>query len=158
MSPSSEQSSRPDENSGTDNPPCKLSIETIVETAIYGDCLDELERFYTDVMNLPVMAKETGRHVFFSAGPSSVLLVFNPQTTLQGHVFPPHGATGPGHVAFGVRHETLDAWRAKLQAHEIEIEKEHHWPKGGISLYLRDPAGNSVELITPGVWGTPAGW
>ncbi len=25
-------------------------------------------------------------------------------------------------------------------------------------LYFRDPAGNSVELITPGVWGLPSGW
>jgi catechol 2,3-dioxygenase-like lactoylglutathione lyase family enzyme len=31
-------------------------------------------------------------------------------------------------------------------------------PKGGKSLYLRDPAGNSVELVTPGVWGLPSGW
>jgi hypothetical protein len=28
----------------------------------------------------------------------------------------------------------------------------------GISLYFRDPAGNSVELVTPGVWGLPSGW
>ena len=28
----------------------------------------------------------------------------------------------------------------------------------GTSLYVRDPAGNSVELITPGLWGLPSGW
>ena len=38
------------------------------------------------------------------------------------------------------------------------IEKEVEWPKGGRSLYFRDPAGNSVELVTPGVWGLPSGW
>ena len=32
------------------------------------------------------------------------------------------------------------------------------WAPGGKSIYFRDPAGNSVELVTPGVWGTPAGW
>ena len=37
-------------------------------------------------------------------------------------------------------------------------ELETTWPRGGRSLYFRDPAGNSGELITPGVWGTPSGW
>ena len=24
--------------------------------------------------------------------------------------------------------------------------------------FCRDPAGNSIELITPGCWGLPSGW
>lgn len=136
----------------------ELMIDTIVETAIYADCLDEMERFYTDVLNLSVITKEVGRHVFLSVGPASVLLIFNPETTLQGHMLPSHGAAGPGHVAFGVSAESLDAWRTRLCEHAISIEKEHQWPTGGLSVYFRDPGGNSVELITPGVWGTPAGW
>ncbi len=28
---------------------------------------------------------------------------------------------------------------------------------GGKSMYFRDPAGNSVELFTPGIWGLPRG-
>ena len=27
-----------------------------------------------------------------------------------------------------------------------------HWPRGGASLYLRDPAGNSVELAPGKIW------
>jgi hypothetical protein len=38
------------------------------------------------------------------------------------------------------------------------IEKEFGWPRGGRSIYFRDPAGNSVELVTPGLWGSPGGW
>jgi hypothetical protein len=45
-----------------------------------------------------------------------------------------------------------------LTAKGIVIEKEVSWPRGGRSLYFREPAGNVVELVTPGVWGTPAGW
>ena len=48
--------------------------------------------------------------------------------------------------------------RSRLQDHGIEIEKEVKWPRGGRSLYFRDPAGNSVELVTPGCWGLPSGW
>lgn len=71
---------------------------------------------------------------------------------------PPHGATGPGHLALGIPAPALDGWRRHLFASGVEIEKEMAWPLGGQSLYFRDPAGNSVELVTPGVWGTPAGW
>jgi catechol 2,3-dioxygenase-like lactoylglutathione lyase family enzyme len=35
----------------------------------------------------------------------------------------------------------------------VEVEHEHAWPSGGRSLYFRDPAGNSLELITRGSWG-----
>jgi catechol 2,3-dioxygenase-like lactoylglutathione lyase family enzyme len=33
----------------------------------------------------------------------------------------------------------------------IKIEKEISWEKGN-SVYFRDPAGNLVEIITPGCW------
>jgi len=71
---------------------------------------------------------------------------------------PPHGASGPGHFALGIDAEAFDPWRKLLQGHGVTIEKEVEWPRGGRSLYFRDPAGNSVELVTPGVWGLPSGW
>jgi catechol 2,3-dioxygenase-like lactoylglutathione lyase family enzyme len=87
-----------------------------------------------------------------------VLLIFNPRTTLKGGGRPAHGTTGPGHVALGIRPETLDDRRRHLGAKGVAIERKVSWPRGGHSLYFRDPAGNAVELVTPGVWGTPAGW
>jgi catechol 2,3-dioxygenase-like lactoylglutathione lyase family enzyme len=46
----------------------------------------------------------------------------------------------------------IPAWRSHLQGRGIEIESEVHWPQGGTSLYVRDPAGNSIELATPIIW------
>ena len=132
-------------------------IEAIVETAIYVDDLDAAEAFYRDVLGLEVIGKESGRHVFFRVG-DGVLLAFNPDATLKGDMLPPHGARGPGHFALGVRAEALDDWRERLEGHGVVIEKEVEWPRGGRSLYFRDPAGNSVELVTPGIWGLPGGW
>ena len=44
------------------------------------------------------------------------------------------------------------AWRAWLREQGVEIEREVGWPGGGLSLYFRDPAGNSLELATPTLW------
>src|SRR5262245_47986235 len=133
-------------------------IEGVVETGVYADDLEQAEAFYREVLGLPVLAREPGRHVFFQAGPRGVLLVFNPQATLKGDVLPAHGARGPGHFALGVQADSLPGWRRRLAEHGVAIEKEVAWPRGGHSLYFRDPAGNSVELVTPGVWGLPSGW
>jgi catechol 2,3-dioxygenase-like lactoylglutathione lyase family enzyme len=133
-------------------------VETVVETAVYAADLSAAEDFYAGVLGLPVAGREPGRHVFFQVGAGNVLLVFDPATTIRAGEFPPHGAAGPGHFALGVRPETLDGWRRHLTESGVVIEKEFAWPRGGHSLYFRDPAGNSVELVTPGVWGTPAGW
>ena len=79
-------------------------------------------------------------------------------TTLKGDHLPSHGAKGPGHIALGIDADVLDAWRQKLQECGVAIEQEVHWPRGGKSIYFRDPAGNSVQLVTPGVWGLASGW
>jgi catechol 2,3-dioxygenase-like lactoylglutathione lyase family enzyme len=132
-------------------------IEAIVETAIYVDDLDATEAFYRDVLGLEVIGKEAGRHVFFRVG-DGVVLAFNPEATLKGDTLPPHGARGSGHFALGVRAENLDEWRRRLEGQGVVIEKEVEWPRGGRSIYFRDPARNSVELVTPGLWGSPGGW
>ena len=45
-----------------------------------------------------------------------------------------------------------ELWRNRLGEHEIEIECEVAWDSGGRSLYVRDPAGNSVELTEDELW------
>jgi catechol 2,3-dioxygenase-like lactoylglutathione lyase family enzyme len=133
-------------------------IQTVVETGIYADDLDQAERFYGDILTLPLVGKEAGRHLFFQVGANSMLLVFRPAATLKGEHLPAHGGSGPGHIALGIDRADLDAWREHLAEHGVMIEHEETWPRGGHSLYFRDPAGNSVELLTPGLWGLPSGW
>jgi catechol 2,3-dioxygenase-like lactoylglutathione lyase family enzyme len=135
-----------------------LNIKAVTETAMYVDDLGAAEDFYPRVLGLWVIGKELGRHAFFQAGEASVLLAFLAEATLKGDQLPAHGATGAGHFALGIEAEAFYAWRKVLQGHGVTIEKEVEWPKGDMSLYFRDPAGNSVELVTPGVWGLPSGW
>jgi catechol 2,3-dioxygenase-like lactoylglutathione lyase family enzyme len=135
-----------------------LKIKGVVETAIYVDDLQAAETFYRTILGLKVIGKELGRHVFFQVSEGNVLLAFLPQATLKGDQLPAHGATGPGHFALGIEAEAFDTWRNLLHGHGVAIEREVEWPGGGKSLYFCDPAGNSVELLTPGVWGLPSGW
>ena len=83
-----------------------------------------------------------------------MLLIFNPAKTLQ-ETEVPHGARGPGHVAFAVPLGKLDLWIERLNEHGIEVEKDMSWPGGGRSIYFRDPAGNCLELASPLVWRMP---
>ena len=133
-------------------------IMGIVETGVYVDDLDRAETFYRDVLGLTLLNRDAGRHVFFRVGDRDVLLLFRAESTLHGDVLPAHGCTGAGHFALGVPAGSLSGWRQRLERHGVAIEKEVLWPRGGTSLYFRDPAGNLVELLTPGVWGLPTGW
>ena len=134
------------------------TIVNLVETGVYVDDLGRAEAFYRDVLGLDLIGREPGRHVFFRVGRDDVLLLFRAEGTSRGDHLPAHGAVGPGHFALGVPAGSLDDWRRHLQGHGVVIEREADWPRGGRSLYFRDPAGNSVELITPGLWGLPSGW
>jgi catechol 2,3-dioxygenase-like lactoylglutathione lyase family enzyme len=135
----------------------KPRIEHLLEAALYADDLDRAEAFFRDVLGMELLGKEAGRHVFFRAG-QGVLLLFNPETTLKEGPFPVHGTQGPGHAALAISADSWDSWWRRLEEQGVRIEKEITWPRGGRSLYFRDPAGNLIELVTPGCWGLPSGW
>jgi len=130
-----------------------MNVDRIFETCLYANDLEEAERFYREVLGLRLVSRMKGRGIAFRCG-RGVLLIFNPeQTRIQDREVPAHGAEGPGHVAFPVRDTDLDAWRDHLARLGVEIETEVEWPEGGRSLYFRDPAGTSVELAPPTLWG-----
>ena len=130
----------------------------MLETALYTDDLVAADHFYGTVLGLERIAFVEGRHVFFRCG-EGVILIFDRQSTaniptrVKGAPVPLHGASGVGHMAVAVANADLPAWRAHLEANGVEIESEVTWPRGGRSLYVRDPAGNSVELASPLLWG-----
>jgi len=45
----------------------------------------------------------------------------------------------------------------RLDAARIAIEADFEWPGGGRSVYVRDPAGNSVEFAEARIWGFGGG-
>lgn len=133
-------------------------LRRLLETALYVDDLARARAFYADAMGAAVLL-DTPRLVALDVAGVSVLLLFRRSATTEplvtpGGIVPPHEGTGPQHLAFAIETEALDAWRAHLAARGIPLESEVRWPRGGTSLYLRDPDGHSVELVTPGLWAT----
>ncbi|MFH1681150.1 MAG: VOC family protein [Candidatus Eisenbacteria bacterium] len=127
-------------------------IERILESVLYARDLDAAESFYGGILGLEVIRRSDLFITFRCA--DGVLLPFDPgESGRSGRSVPFHGTQGPGHLAFAVRPEELDAWRRHLESHGIEIENEVEREEGGRSVYFRDPAGNSLELAPPNLWG-----
>jgi catechol 2,3-dioxygenase-like lactoylglutathione lyase family enzyme len=129
-----------------------IKASRVLETSLYAPDLAAAERFYTEVFGLPVVSRWPGRGLALRCD-GGVLLLFDAARTsvFDGHV-PVHGTIGAGHVAFVATDAELPAWREQLARHGVPIEMEVEWPGGGRSLYVRDPAGNSIELAPPTLW------
>ncbi len=124
----------------------------VFETILYADDLAAMERFYGETLGLEVISRSELLISFRCEG--SVLLIFNrAQSSEPGREVPSHGTTGAGHVAFALRPEDFEMWTARLEQARVAIEKVVPWEQGERSIYFRDPAGNSVELAPPTLWG-----
>jgi catechol 2,3-dioxygenase-like lactoylglutathione lyase family enzyme len=131
-----------------------MQTTQVLETCLYVDDLAAAEEFYSRVLGLVPFSQLEGRHLFFRCG-ETVFLIFDPaETQKTTGTVPPHGAKGPGHVAFTMEDSEISAWREHLRKNSVPIETEITWPSGGYSIYFRDPAGNSVELATRKTWAT----
>ena len=129
-----------------------------LESALYALDLEAAAAFWTGIIGLEEIGRAPGRHVFFRCG-AQVLLVFDPTATIHPPKpdarlpVPPHGAAGQGHLCFAASEAEIDQWKARLGEHGVAIEAEFAWPKGGRSIYFRDPSGNSLEFANPNIWG-----
>ncbi|MGU3495716.1 VOC family protein [Xanthobacteraceae bacterium A53D] len=138
--------------SGQGAPP---PVTRVVETGLYVDDLERAAAFYEGVIGLSPMLSDA-RFRAYPLG-DTVLLLFLRGTALEtihlpGGTIPPHDGSGPLHFALAVAGEDIARWRAHLAAQGVEIEGETQWPKGATSLYLRDPDGHLLELVSPGLW------
>jgi catechol 2,3-dioxygenase-like lactoylglutathione lyase family enzyme len=132
-------------------------INGVIETILYVDDLPRAVAFYRDVLGLTPMLGDPVRFQSFDSGAGRVLLLFRRGGTLvptstPGGMIPPHDGSGPHHIGFAIDAASYAAWRERLMARGIAIESEGRWPRGGLSLYFRDPDGHLLELVTPGIW------
>jgi catechol 2,3-dioxygenase-like lactoylglutathione lyase family enzyme len=132
------------------------TLTAVLETVLYVEDLDRAAGFYGDVMGLGVLYGDA-RMRAFDVGGRGALLLFPQGGTLQpvetpGGTIPPHDGSGPAHIAFAIEQAALGDWVAHLKGNAVPLESTVTWPRGGTSLYVRDPDGHLVELATPGLW------
>jgi catechol 2,3-dioxygenase-like lactoylglutathione lyase family enzyme len=123
-------------------------LTRILETVLYVDDLAAAKKFYVEVLGL------TGKGGSFVVG-EDMLLLFHAPATIKQKSPPPHGATGPGHMAFEVPLEEYEVWKRHIVEKNVRIEEEIVWDKNDAnvrSFYFRDPSGNVLEIATPGIW------
>lgn len=126
-----------------------LQIEAVYETALYASDVEACADFY-ETVGLDRIDPPDAHSAAFRLPNGGVLLLFDPsRTNADGRFVPAHGASGAGHVAFRVN--DLDAAARRLRDHDVELEREITWP-GGRSVYVRDPAGNSIEFVEGEIW------
>lgn len=129
----------------------------LLESSLYVADLDRSAAFYEGVMGLQRVSGDAARFRALAVAPAQLLLLFRhgsatePLTT-PGGVIPPHEGQGELHLAFAVSADELPLWEAHLASRGVQIESRVEWPRGGQSIYFRDPDRHVVELATRGLW------
>jgi catechol 2,3-dioxygenase-like lactoylglutathione lyase family enzyme len=134
-------------------------IKGVYEAVLYTDDVSEAAAFYSNVVGLRPAAPVSSLMAAFRTGesdeipPSGLLLVFNRrEAAVPGREVPSHGTIGAGHVALRIAADRYEWWKDRLARHGVPIEQEAEWKTGARSIYFRDPAGNSVELVAGEIW------
>ena len=131
-------------------------VDGLLETSLYARELKRTAAFYRELFEFKALVNSP-RLVAFEVAAKHVLLVFQAGATevdvveARG-VIPGHDGQGRLHLALSIAASDLETWRERLAEKRIAIAGEYRWPRGGTSLYFRDPDGALVELATPGLW------
>jgi len=131
-------------------------VGRVLETSLYVDDVARSTEFYQRIFGFEKLQGDD-RFGALNVSGQQVLLVFRKHATtapirIPGGVIPPHDGEGTTHLAFTIPAESESDWTRHLGGHGVAIESRVAWPRGGFSLYFRDPDGHLLELVSPGCW------
>jgi catechol 2,3-dioxygenase-like lactoylglutathione lyase family enzyme len=129
-----------------------INIRSIKETCLYIQNLEVAKEFYERTLGLPLIHYLPGKHCFFQAG-NSVLLLFNPDDSKEKTSPPAHYGGGKQHFAFEVSSKEYLHAKKEIERKGIVVIDEVTWTSGVKSFYFNDPEGNVLEIVPDsGVW------
>lgn len=128
----------------------RTAVRGLGEIALRVNDLDAMQKFYAEVIGLPLMNR-TPQWAFFQVadgygGHSQVLALFDRSQS------PEYRGTNAAtstidHIAFEIDLADFDGEKERLEALGLQVvTAEHAWVHWR-SLYVKDPEGNEVELV-----------
>ncbi|GAG26918.1 unnamed protein product, partial [marine sediment metagenome] len=131
-----------------------FTVRDLGEVAIRCRDLATMTAFYSDVVGLEVMEGDYADHIVFLriadgfAGHTQVVALFTADEDEMGDEEPEVGGDSSlHHLALTVKAEDLAPALAWYRAHGLEPWTDEHRWVGWDSVYVKDPEGNTVELV-----------
>ncbi len=131
-------------------------VRRVLETCLAVEDIARSVEFYQRIFGFPILSSDH-RFCALNVCQTQVLLLFlkgatSAAVTIPGGRIPGHGGSGQLHLAFTIDASDQQSWCDWLDQNHVAIESRVNWPRGGVSLYFRDPDTHLLELVTPGCW------
>jgi catechol-2,3-dioxygenase len=128
----------------------RMAVRGLGEIAFRVNNLDAMQRFYEQVIGLPLMTRVPNCAFFKIAdgygGHTQVLALFD-RSESPGYQGTDAATSTIDHIAFEVPLAEFENERKRLESLGLQVETaEHPWVHCR-SLYVTDPEGNQVELV-----------
>jgi len=128
----------------------RTSVRGLGEIALRVNNLDAMQRFYDEVIGLPLLTRVPNCAFFKIAdgygGHTQVLALFD-RAQSPGYRGTDAATSTIDHIAFEIALTDFADERKRLEALGLQVETaEHAWVRWR-SLYVTDPEGNQVELV-----------
>ncbi len=128
----------------------RTSVRGLGEIALRVNNLDAMQRFYEEVIGLPLLTRVPNCAFFKIAdgygGHTQVLALFD-RAQSPGYRGTDAATSTIDHIAFEIALTDFADERKRLEALGLQVETaEHAWVRWR-SLYVTDPEGNQVELV-----------
>src|SRR3989441_13252815 len=128
----------------------RTSARGLGEIALRVNNLDSMQRFYEEVIGLPLLTRVPNSAFFKIAdgygGHSQVLALFD-RAQSPGYRGTDAATSTIDHIAFEITLTDFAKERKRLEALGLKVETaENEWG-GWRSLYVTDPKGNKVGLV-----------
>ncbi|CAN5489411.1 hypothetical protein BH23CHL2_BH23CHL2_00590 [soil metagenome] len=130
----------------------RRTIKGLGEIALQVADLDEMSRFYEEIVNLELMRRFPHSTFFRVAdgveGHTQILALFDRSAGDGALSYMPARRTPPlDHLAFAIALEDLGSERDRLVGLGCDVSEAVHDWVGWRSLYVQDPEGNQVEWV-----------
>ncbi len=126
------------------------SIKGLGEVAFRVEDLDKMQKFYEEVIGLPLIKRFPNSAFFKIAdgfeGHTQILALFD-RTDSPNYIRIDAGKTTVDHIAFAISLDDFESEKKRLEQHGVLVRtSEHAWVHWR-SLYVSDPEGNLVEFV-----------